>query len=156
MQQAAAYDLDTFAVKQTVRRRPLHLAQPVPKKAGISAYKHALGVILAGALFLSLVCGVLYSQATLTAVGAQIDAQNEALISLKSDYTYYSSQLEMKTSLKNVEEYATGRLGLVKLDASQMVYIQRGEAGHIDYAGTMLSRMFGAASPSTMCMLTAP
>ncbi|MEG2653667.1 MAG: hypothetical protein RSA17_08810 [Ruthenibacterium sp.] len=106
-------------------------------------------MILLSTLFLTLVCGVLYLQTNVTELSAKVESQQAELVNLQSEYTYLSNELEMKTSLKNVEEYATTRLGLVKLDQSQVVYVQRNPGSTITRKEGMLERMLGFASKST-------
>ena len=55
------------------------------------------------ALFLALVCSLLYSQAKVTELGAAIDSQSSVLDDLNSDYDYLTSQMEMKTNMKSVQ-----------------------------------------------------
>ena len=52
-------------------------------------------------------------------------------VSLKSQYTYYNSTLNSKTSITSVEETA-GRLGLMKIDQSQITYIRLGESDTLE------------------------
>ena len=49
------------------------------------------------------------------------------LVSEQSQYTYYNSTLNSKTNITSVEETA-GRLGLMKIDQSQITYIRLGES----------------------------
>ena len=58
----------------------------------------------------------------------QIQATKAQLVSEQSQYTYYNSTLNSKTNIASVEETA-GRLGLMKVDPSQITYIRLGESG---------------------------
>ena len=58
----------------------------------------------------------------------QIQSTKAQLVSEQSQYTYYNSTLNSKTNIASVEETA-GRLGLMKVDPSQITYIRLGESG---------------------------
>ena len=88
-------------------------------------------------IFVSLVCSVLYSQATVTELTNKIDNSEIELSELKSEYDYLNGQVEMKTALSSVEEKATA-LGLVKLDNSQITYVYRGNTDEIVRPDTTL------------------
>ena len=53
------------------------------------------------------------------------------LVSAQSQYTYYNSTLNSKTNITSVEETA-GRLGLMKIDQSQITYIRLGESDTLE------------------------
>ncbi len=58
----------------------------------------------------------------------QIQSTKAQLVSAQSQYTYYNSTLNSKTNIASVEE-AASRLGLMKIDQSQITYIRLGESG---------------------------
>jgi len=132
MQQTEAYDLNTFAARAPRRRAPLHVAPPVKKKRGLARFNlKAVRVVLVSTLFLGLVCSVLYSQSQVTVLTGNIAKQQQQLVDLQSEYTYLTNEMEMKTSLDSVADYASTKLGLVKLDRSQIVYVQRSPEARI-------------------------
>ena len=59
----------------------------------------------------------------------QIQDAKAQLVSEQSQYTYYNSALNSKTNITSVEE-AASRLGLMKIDQSQITYI-RLDAGSV-------------------------
>ena len=65
----------------------------------------------------------LRSEAQLVEVNDQIQKAKAELVSEQSQYTYYNSVLNSKTNITSVEEVA-GRLGLMKMDQSQLTYIR--------------------------------
>ena len=71
---------------------------------------------------------LLWSEAQLVELNDQIQATKAQLVSEQSQYTYYNSTLNSKTNIASVEETA-GRLGLMKVDPSQITYIRLGESG---------------------------
>ena len=58
-------------------------------------------------------------------------ANGTAITNLQSQYTYYNSTLNSKTNITSVEETA-GRLGLMKIDQSQITYIRLGESDTLE------------------------
>ena len=128
----AAYDMTE------VRRRRAPQAQPkVPlrvEKGGKkrlnpvqAAMQHALQLVGA-ALLVGFAVSLLWSEAQLVELNDQIQATKAQLVSEQSQYTYYNSTLNSKTNIASVEETA-GRLGLMKVDPSQITYIRLGESG---------------------------
>ena len=152
MQENPAYNLDAFAARAPKER--LRVAPVQKKKRGLSRYnKQAIKIVAVTTLFLALVCSVLYSQTMLTELGAQMVAQEKEMVQLQSEYTYLSTEMEMKTSLKNVEQYASAQLGLVKLDKSQIVYVNRERSSDIVCAQSWLSKLTGSAALGSMNFL---
>lgn len=128
----AAYDMTE------VRRRRAPQAQPkVPlrvEKGGKkrlnpvrAAMQHALQLVGA-ALLVGFAVSLLWSEAQLVELNDQIQSAKAQLVSEQSQYTYYNSTLNSKTNIASVEETA-GRLGLMKVDPSQITYIRLGESG---------------------------
>ena len=123
----AAYDMTE------VRRRRAPQAQPkVPlrvEKGGKkrlnpvrAAMQHALQLVGA-ALLVGFAVSLLWSEAQLN---SQIQSAKAELVSEQSQYTYYNSALNSRTNITSVEETAT-RLGLMKIDQSQITYIRLDE-----------------------------
>ncbi len=74
-------------------------------------------------LFALLIMALLYSNAELTEQQGELEKLGDELTQLTSEYDYLSFEVESKASLKNVEEFATRELGLVKGDSSKIEYI---------------------------------
>ena len=62
-----------------------------------------------------------------TELSAQIRTQEDTLADLQSEYTYLAGEMEMKTNLSAVQEYATNTLKMVKMDRSQVTYVTTGQ-----------------------------
>ena len=131
----AAYDMTE------VRRRRAPQAQPkVPlrvEKGGKkrlnpvrAAMQHALQLVGA-ALLVGFAVSLLWSEAQLVELNSQIQSAKAELVSEQSQYTYYNSTLNSKTNITSVEETA-GRLGLMKIDQSQITYIRLGESDTLE------------------------
>ena len=92
-----------------------------------AAMQHALQLI-SMALLAGFAVSLLWSEAQLVELNDQIQDAKAQLVSAQSQYTYYNSTLNSKTNIASVEETA-GRLGLMKVDPSQITYIRLGESG---------------------------
>ncbi|MBP8855716.1 MAG: hypothetical protein KBG54_04350 [Oscillospiraceae bacterium] len=124
--QNTAYDLNRFAPREASRAqtsaREMRVVKNTDKKA-LRRFK-LKGVKTAAliTILLSLVCSNLYSKSKVTELTRDIDTAQKALVELKSEHTYLSNAMQMKTNLKNIEMQAS-LLGLVKMDKSQITYI---------------------------------
>lgn len=82
------------------------------------------------ALLAGFAISLLWSEAQLVELNDQIQDAKAQLVSEQSQYTYYSSTLNSKTNITNVEETAR-RLGLMKIDQSQITYIRLNESDRL-------------------------
>lgn len=82
------------------------------------------------ALLAGFAISLLWSEAQLVELNDQIQDAKAQLVSEQSQYTYYNSTLNSKTNITNVEETA-GRLGLMKIDQSQITYIRLTESDRL-------------------------
>ena len=142
-QNNAAYDLSTFAPRPERRRPKLRVAEPAKGKnklLGRFDLKWIKAVALASVL-VALVCSVLFSQTKATELAAGIVSSQKDLADLQSEYTYLSNEMEMRTNLKTVESYATGQLGLVALEKSQITYVSAPEENRIERHETGLAQI---------------
>ena len=127
----AAYD------DSAVRRR--QAAQPqrsIPlrvKKGGKrrlsplqAAMRHAVQLV-GLALMAGFAVSLLWSEAQLVELNDQIQDAKAMLVSEQSQYTYYTSTLNSQTSITSIEE-AASRLGLMKIDPSQITYVRLNDA----------------------------
>ena len=128
----AAYD------RNAVRRRRAPQTQKPPlrvEKGGkrrlnpVQAMMQHLLQLASVALLVGFAVSLLWSEAQLVELNDQIQDAKAQLVSEQSQYTYYNSTLNSKTNITSVEEAAT-RLGLMKMDQSQITYI-RLDAGSV-------------------------
>lgn len=133
-----AYNYNT----QPVRHRPAPQTQTqrVPlrvEKGGkrrltpFQAMMHHAAQLLALALLVGFAVSLLWSESQLVELNDQIQDAKAQLVSEQSQYTYYTSTLNSKTSITSVEETAS-RLGLMKIDASQITYVRLNEASVLE------------------------
>lgn len=151
MQTAQVYQFDAFSEQEVrVPLRVAHGSEKRRRRMMSRKSKQVIKIVCLSILFVSLVCSVLYAQSTVTVLNAQILEQQEEMTQAKSEYAYLTNELEMKTNLKTVEEEATARLGLVKLEPSQIVYVDREKQSTIVYRENWLAQMLHSAGQSSM------
>ncbi len=144
VQNRNAYDLNYFAATEKETRPKLYVATTTRRQKQIGAQsKRIFKIIMLSTLFLTLVASVLYMQSVSTMLNGEIAKQEEILLELQSEYGYLNNEIEMKTNLNSVEEYALTQLGLVKRNSSQTVYIYRDGKSEITYTQTLWNRLTG-------------
>ena len=95
-----------------------------------AAIHHAMHLV-AAALLVGFAISLLWSESQLVELNDQIQDAKAQLVSEQSQYTYYNSTLNSKTNITSVEE-AASRLGLMKIDPSQITYIRLNESGVLE------------------------
>ena len=132
----AAYDYNT-AVRRRKAPQPQRKANLRVEKGGKNrlsprqaAARHAMPLV-AVALLVGFAISLLWSESRLVELNDQIQDAKAQLVSEQSQYTYYNSTLNSKTNITSVEE-AAGRLGLMKIDQSQITYIRLGESDSLE------------------------
>ena len=123
----AAYDYNTARRRkapQTQRKTALRVEKGGKRRLSPlqAALRNAMHLV-AAALLTGFAISLLMSEAQLVEVNDQIQKAKAELVSEQSQYTYYNSVLNSKTNITSVEEVA-GRLGLMKMDQSQLTYIR--------------------------------
>ena len=126
----AAYDMTEVRRRrapQTQPKVPLRVEKGGKKRLNPvrAAMQHALQLVGA-ALLVGFAVSLLWSEAQLVELNSQIQSAKAELVSEQSQYTYYNSALNSKTNITSVEE-AASRLGLMKIDQSQITYIRLDE-----------------------------
>lgn len=119
-----AYDMSSEVRRRKAPQTQRKVALRVEKggKRRLSPFQAALQLI-SMALLAGFAVSLLWSEAQLVEVNDQIQKAKAELVSEQSQYTYYNSVLNSKTNITSVEEVA-GRLGLMKMDQSQLTYIR--------------------------------
>ncbi len=132
----AAYDYNS-AVRRRKAPQPQRKANLRVEKGGKerlsprqAAARHVMHLV-AVALLVGFAISLLWSESKLVELNDQIQDAKAQLVSEQSQYTYYNSTLNSKTNITSVEE-AAGRLGLMKIDQSQITYIRLGESDSLE------------------------
>lgn len=123
----AAYDYNTARRRkapQTQRKTALRVEKGGKRRLSPlqAALRNAMHLV-AAALLTGFAISLLMSEAQLVELNDQIQDAKAQLVSAQSQYTCYNSTLNSKTNITSVEEVA-GRLGLMKMDQSQLTYIR--------------------------------
>ena len=126
----AAYDMTEVRRRkapQTQRKVPLRVEKGgKPRLNPVRvAMQHVLQLVSA-ALLVGFAVSLLWSESQLVELNDQIQDAKAQLVSEQSQYTYYNSALNNRTNITSVEETAS-RLGLMKIDQSQITYIRLDE-----------------------------
>ena len=123
----AAYDYNAVRRRkapQTQRKADLRVAKGGKRRLSpLQAAVHNAMHLVAAALLVGFAISLLWSESKLVELNDQIQDVKAQLVSEQSQYTYYNSTLNSKTNITSVEEVA-GRLGLMKMDQSQLTYIR--------------------------------
>ena len=98
-----------------------------PMQAAIHNVMH----LVEAALLVGFAISLLWSESQLVELNSQVQKANSSLLSEQSQYTYYTSTLNSQTNITSVEE-AASRLGLMKIDQSQITYIRLGESDSLE------------------------
>ena len=131
-QPAYDYNYNGITLGQAVRRpapqpeRRPDLRVEQGGKAAISPLRAMMqhGVqILALGLLAGLSVALLFSEARIVELSGDIRQAKADLISAQSQNDYYTTTLNVQSSISSVEDVA-GRLGLMKIDDSQITYIR--------------------------------
>ena len=109
--------------------------------------------ILAAAILLGLVVSVLYSHAKLTELSGEINAVNTELTAAQSEYDYLSTKISDITSRASLQEVAEGQLGLVKLDPSQITYVQLEDQSVIEKSTSSTGQLFAQVRTAALSLL---
>ena len=132
----AAYDYNS-AVRRRKAPQPQRKANLRVEKGGKerlsprqAAARHMMHLV-AVALLVGFAISLLWSESRLVELNDQIQDAKAQLVSEQSQYTYCNSTLNSKTNITSVEE-AAGRLGLMKIDQSQITYIRLGESDSLE------------------------
>lgn len=123
--QNAAYDLSLYEEQQSLPvRTGEKQAKVIKVKMGLGHDFKKMCNVLAVTVMLSLVIAVINTNANITTTATEIAKKQAAIIELESEKSYLNFSIESRMSLKNIEEYAVGELGLVKMESAQVEYIE--------------------------------
>ena len=133
-----AYNLETFIPKTAeqhdteLKTRSLRIIKNHRKAKVIAPIK----VILASALAIAVSVIMIYSQVVLTELTSEVSFYENQLTELNTEYVRLQGELEATTSIKTLEEAAETKLGLAKIDSSQVEYVSLTGTDEISVART--------------------
>ena len=130
-----AYDYNAVRRRkapQTERKANLRVEKGGKRRLNpLQAAIHNAMHLVAAALLVGFAISLLWSESQLVELNSQIQKAKSSLLSEQSQYTYYTSTLNSQTNITSVEE-AASRLGLMKIDQSQITYIRLGESDSLE------------------------
>lgn len=149
-----AYDLTIYETEldPSPERKPSAGKTINAKKKFGYSFKKACN-LLTITVIASLLIAVVTTNAQLNEYTSKIAQAQNNIVQLESEKTYLEFSLESKMSLKNVEEYAVGTLGLVKMDAAQVEYIELEEENKIEVKESQLKEKLENAIKPLMSYL---
>ena len=122
--QNVAYDLSMYeALLEPKPQKETKQQSKTVKIKNKYAFKNFVN-ILSIAVIVSLVVGVIYTNAAITQTTNKIAQTQNAITELESEKAYLEFTLESRMSLDEIESYAINVLGMVKMDSSQVEYIE--------------------------------
>ncbi len=127
MAENLAYDLSLFENRQRkVKPVPKELPRVLPRSRLRTAML-LMGRVTAGIMVGLVLSAGIYSRVMLTETVDQLSRAEATLAELQSEQTRLKMQLDSKASIKNIEQYATGTLGLNRAEKYQINYIALSE-----------------------------
>ena len=138
MQAEVIYDLGNFAAKTPVqhdeelRTRSLRLIKNRRQEKTVAPLK----IILGAAAVIAICVVMIYSQVVLTELTNEVGFYENQIADLNVEYVRLQGELEATTSIKTLEEAAETKLGLAKIDSSQVEYVSLTGTDEISVAHT--------------------
>lgn len=115
-----AYDYNSFEEDEAVVGREIE-----HKKNTAAAKKFfSLKFVILCTLVCTLLCVMIYEKVQISGLCAEQTELQTELTELQDGNTSLESELAQKTSMTKVEEYARNELGLIKLEKSQIEYVE--------------------------------
>ena len=133
-----AYNLENFAPKtaeqqdQELKKSSLRIITNRRKAKVVALVK----IILASAMAIVISLVMIYSQVVLTELTSEVSFYENQLTELDTEYVRLQGELEATTSIKTLEEAAETKLGLAKIDSSQVEYVSLTGTDEISVAHT--------------------
>ncbi|MBQ8687971.1 MAG: hypothetical protein IJ512_05430 [Ruminococcus sp.] len=119
MQTTAAEETQSASATNPGNEKKRGIFYIAPKKRG-----QALKISIVSILTVTLFYFVINSYVQLNEVYSDISEASAQLNELRSENVRMQTELEGQASIRNIKEYAEERLGLQKIDQSQIQYIQ--------------------------------
>ena len=133
-----AYDLSGFIAKteeehdEELKKRSLHLIKSRRQEKTVAPLKILLGAIIT----IMIASVMIYSQVVLTELTAETNSYESKIQALNNEHTRLEGELEASTSIKAIEESAENRLGLSKIDSSQIEYVNLTDSDNVKVVKT--------------------
>ncbi len=144
--QNVAYDLSMYETLLEPKAEKKQEKQPakVIKIKNRHNFKTVVN-ILSIAVIVSLIVAVIYTNASITQTTTQIAETQKAITEIESEKAYLEFTLESRMSLDEIETYAVNVLGMVKMDSSQVEYVEIESENKTEFSSDRLADKIGEA-----------
>ncbi len=135
----AAYDFSTFEPEQQKPEAEKKQKLTAPKKKQVKR-QSVKPVTVIKWIFVSLfvmmsLTSIMVGNIKINQLDDQISKAQKSYDSVTSDQVSLNSQLEARMSMQKVEDYATGTLGLVKIQPFQIEYVHLTDKDNVKVSG---------------------
>ena len=113
-------------------------------------FARTAGTVLVIAIFFGLFASIVASQARITQLSGEIDDAKSELTNAQSYNDYLSTTMDHSTS---VQQEAEDRLGLVKMDPSQVTYVRLEDESVIERAAGTADKFFAGIKTAALSLL---
>lgn len=136
--QNIAYDLSIYETAVETKQTDTQEKNKKPiKLKNKYAFKSVVNV-LSIAVVVSLIIAVIYTNSEITNTTNSITKTENSIVELESEKDYLEFTVESRMTLSEIEDYAIGTLGMVKMDPSQIEYIEIEDENKIEFSGENL------------------
>ena len=105
------------------------------------------------AIFFGLFASIVASQARITQLSGEIDDAKSELTNAQSYNDYLSTTMDQITNSTSVQQEAEDRLGLVKMDPSQVTYVRLEDESVIERAAGTADKFFAGIKTAALSLL---
>ncbi len=114
-----AFDYSAYDEEVSVDRKIKHKANPDSRKKTNRALTYLLVIVS-----VALLCSMIYGKVEISSLYTNQSNLQDQLAEITNENISLESELSQKTGLTKVEEYAEDKLGLQKLEKSQIEYVE--------------------------------
>ena len=116
-------------------------------------FARTAGTVLVIAIFFGLFASIVASQARITQLSGEIDDAKSELTNAQSYNDYLSTTMDQITNSTSVQQEAEDRLGLVKMDLSQVTYVRLEDESVIERAAGTADKFFAGIKTAALSLL---
>ena len=148
--QNVAYDLsmyESLLEPKPQKEEKVNQQAKTVKIKNKKAFKTALNV-LSIAVIVSMIIGIIYTNSQITEITTNISDVQSEITELESEKAYLEFTLESRMSLNEIEDYAVNMLGMVKMDSTQVEYIEIESENKVEFSeGNLGDKIEEAVQP---------
>ncbi len=135
-EESVGYDLSRFDQRPRVREvRRREAASPRERQRAAERPRVSAATLILGGIAALCAVLLLYNEMQMTVLNDQIDTLKDEYTELVNQGVKLRTQYESRYDLTEIEEYAQAKLGMTKMDRSQMEYVEIGSPDTITRRG---------------------